>query len=132
MITALLVGLAGTTGALLRYGTDAGIEAYHARRRQTPQRDVPFPAGTLIANAVGSLIIGLCWGTLREAQLDIGQYNILAVGLAGGLTTFSTLSVAAVTLWRDGRVGAAVVHVAGNLVLGLGAAWLGLRLVGAL
>ncbi|GAB3532730.1 hypothetical protein GCM10027403_05560 [Arthrobacter tecti] len=132
MITALLVGLAGTAGALLRYGTDAGTEAYRARRRQPPQRDVPFPAGTLIVNAVGSLIIGLCWGMLREARLEIDQYNILAVGFAGGLTTFSTLSVAAVTLWRDGRVGAAVVHVTGNLVLGLSAAGLGLRLVGAL
>lgn len=132
MIPALLVGIGGVAGALLRFAVDTSIESYRARRRRQalPLR-VPFPAGTLAVNTVGSLLIGLCGGLLQHSAVGPQEYAVYAAGLAGGLTTFSTLSVAAITLWRGRRPGAAVVHLASNLALGLGAAWLGLAITGA-
>lgn len=128
MIVALLVGLSGMLGALFRFSTDRWFEARRARRRPEVPSQTPFPAGTLVVNVAGSLLIGLAAGGLGMSNPDV--YPVLAAGLAGGLTTFSTFTVAAVALWRDRRPGAAVVHVITNAGCGLGAAWLGLMLTG--
>lgn len=128
MLTALLVGLGGVLGSLARFGLDAAVEGYRERRR--PARPVgsgpPFPVGTLVVNVIGSAIIGFAWGALQASDITQAWYLASAAGLAGGLTTFSTLTVAAGNLWQGRRPGAAVVLVVGNLTLGLGAAWCGL------
>lgn len=50
---------------------------------------------------------------------------MVAIGLLGGYTTFSTLSYDAVRMLESGEVLRAVVNIGGNLVIGLAAAWLG-------
>jgi fluoride exporter len=132
MIAAVMVGLGGAAGALLRFSVDRAFEALRARRRQPVPPRPPFPAGTLAVNTLGSGGIGVLWGLLLNSALDASWYAGLAAGLAGGLTTFSTFSVAAVSLWRGGRRGAAVAHVGATTVCALAAAWLGLLLTGAL
>lgn len=132
MITALLVGAGGMVGALVRFGVDACVESLRARRRPSVPPRALFPAGTLIVNTAGSLLIGIVWGLLEAASLEAHWYVISAAGLAGGLSTFSTLSVAAVTLWRGRRPVAAIIHLAANLALGLGAAALGVAVSGTI
>lgn len=131
MITAALVGLGGMVGALIRFAVDKLFEGLRARQRQSVPPKPPFPGGTLAVNIVGSGGIGVFWGLLQNSAVDASWYAVLAAGLAGGLTTFSTFSVAAVSLWLGARQVAAVVHVFSNVACGLAAAWLGLLATGA-
>jgi CrcB protein len=50
---------------------------------------------------------------------------VLGVGLAGGLTTFSSLALDAVNLWAGGRRRACVGYLAVTMAAGVTAAWLG-------
>ncbi|WP_299166759.1 CrcB family protein [uncultured Arthrobacter sp.] len=131
MITAALVGIGGMVGALLRFAVDSAFETLRARRRHPVPPKAPFPSGTLMVNTVGSGTIGVLWGLLLNSALEAHWYEVLAAGLAGGLTTFSTFTVAAVSLWAGRRKIAAVVHVVANVSCGLAAAWLGLLATGA-
>jgi CrcB protein len=96
---------AGAVGALGRYLLGrAGAKA-------------AWPWPVLLVNVVGSLVAG--------AALHTDLAVVVAVGFAGGLTTFSTLSVETVQLAGQGRWRAAAASVALNLTLGLAAATAG-------
>lgn len=119
-MTALWIGLGGMAGALLRFGLDTALS--RRARPGTPG----FPLGTLTVNVAGSLLIGLAAGLLDTSMLAPAAYQAAATGLAGGLTTFSSWTVATVGLWNEGRRLAAAVNIAANLVLGCLAAGAGL------
>ena len=53
---------------------------------------------------------------------------LAAVGFLGSYTTFSTLSMATVTLLEEGNVSGAAVNLTATVVLGLAAAFAGLLL----
>lgn len=107
----------GAVGTALRLGIDALI----------PHGDDAFPVSTLIINTVGAFALGLLvarlWGSapswLRAA---------LGPGLLGSFTTFSALAVSLVTLVDAERWMTALAYLAVTLLLGFGAAALGLRL----
>lgn len=65
-------------------------------------------------------------------RLDGTAYALLGIGLCGALTTFSTLGYETVQLLEDGGDREAVLSVLANIGAGLGAAWLGWWLGGAL
>ncbi|GAB3545696.1 fluoride efflux transporter CrcB [Arthrobacter tumbae] len=132
MTAAVLVGLGGMVGALLRFAVDTACEALRARRRHPSSPEPPFPVGTLVVNILGSGVIGVSWGLLLNSALTSPVYTVLGAGLAGGYTTFSTFTVAAVLLWQGRRQVAAVVHVLAHVGCGLGAVWLGLLATGAM
>ena len=52
-------------------------------------------------------------------------YTLLAGGLLGAYTTISTWVADSHRLWIEGRRGLAVANLAGSLVLGLAAVWVG-------
>ena len=56
-----------------------------------------FPWGTLAVNVTGAFALGLLAGVGEAATV------ILASGALGSLTTFSTLAVETVELWRRSR-----------------------------
>lgn len=116
-MTAIVVILAGTVGALLRY----------ALTRAFANRPARLPWAVLVANVVGSFLGGVALGAAWSPELRIA----VLTGLCGGLTTFSTLGVETIQLVLDRRLGAAVASVAANLVLGIGAAALGWWLASA-
>jgi CrcB protein len=115
----IILGLvvAGGLGALLRYEVERGV-----RRRLGPS----FPYGTLLINVTGSFLLGLLTGLAEHHGLNTGLVTVLGTGLLGAYTTFSTFSVDTVGLAERGRGGAALANVGASLVLGLGAAALGL------
>ena len=100
-----LVLLAGMVGALLRF---------------IVVRLIAAPWAVLVVNVAGSFLGGLLVGA-TTGDLRV----ILLTGLCGGLTTFSTFSVETVQLVMERRVKAAVLSIAANLGLGIGAAALG-------
>ena len=123
MITAVLVGVFGVAGALLRFAVDSWF-AHH------PGRHPHWPWATLTVNVTGSFIIGAALGITGQLGLGAEWQAGLTTGLAGGLTTFSSWTTATVRLVSETRYRAAAVNIAANLLAGLAAAALGLALTG--
>jgi CrcB protein len=108
LTTWLGIAALGGCGAIVRFLFDGAVSA---------RVGTGFPWGTLAVNVTGSFVLGL-----------VGTSVVLATGLLGGYTTFSTWMLETHRLAEDGRRRAAVVNVVGSLAVGLPAAWLGRRL----
>ncbi|MHC4830390.1 MAG: fluoride efflux transporter CrcB, partial [Planctomycetota bacterium] len=107
-------------GALARYGLTMGLMRLCGRA---------FPFGTFAANVIGCLLIGLVMGAALAGGGPSERVRIaVAVGLLGGLTTFSSFGFDTVQLLQSGRIGVALANVAANLAVGLFAVAVGLRL----
>lgn len=124
-LAALLVGVFGMAGALARFATDTLV----SRAAVSRTARTVWPWSTLLVNVAGSFIIGLVYPLTAQSSLAEPWSTAVATGLAGGLTTFSSWTVATARLWAERRPVAAVVNLAANLVLGLGAAALGVLLL---
>ena len=117
-MSALVVAVilaAGAIGALLRYGVSSTFARMPAR----------LPWAVFIVNVAGSLVGGIVLGLVQAGVISHDLRLILLTGFAGGLTTFSTLSVETIQLVMIGRWRSAVVSVVANVVLGVGAVALG-------
>lgn len=97
-------------GAMLRFGIGT---------LRTPEQ---WPWHTLVVNLLGTAILGAGAKLLETDTISPGAALVIGSGLAGGLTTFSTLAVDAVALWRQSR-GRAVGYV---LITGIGGSAAGL------
>ena len=117
-MTYLLVAIGGAAGAVLRYGV--GRLAIHYLGPGTV-------IGTFAVNVTGSFALGLFLAlAVPRGSVPADLRAMVAIGLLGGYTTFSTLSYDAIRMLESGEVGRAAVNLLGNLVIGLAAAWLGL------
>ena len=112
-----LVGVGGFLGASARYLVGVLVN------RLLP---ATFPYPTMLINVTGCLAIGFL-AVLVEEQLRLGPNTRLfwMIGILGGYTTFSTFGYETVLLMRAGSHAAALVNVAGSVVLGLLAVWAG-------
>ena len=111
----LVAALAGGVGAGLRYAVDRWL---------TPASGTRFPVGILVVNVSGSFVLGVITGLGTAIAPELAL--VLGLGLLGGYTTFSTVSVETVLLaqrrrWRD-----AALNLFGTLVLAALGAGLGL------
>jgi fluoride exporter len=88
-----------------------------------------FPYGTLFINVSGSFLIGIVaqLALTRAFGMTPLVRLLLATGVLGGYTTFSTFSLDALTLLESGAVPAFIYTVA-SVVLGFGGAALGIVL----
>ncbi len=114
----LMVALGGAAGSVFRYGAGRLAVDYFGA--------TTVPA-TFFVNITGSFALGL-FVTLAATRFSIPlEYRgLIAVGLLGGYTTFSTLSLEAVQLAESGEVFRAGAVVAANIAVGLIAAYLGI------
>ncbi len=88
-----------------------------------------FPWGILAVNAVGSLLLGILIETMALAwSPGLELRALLTVGVLGAFTTFSTFALDVVLLYERGAFVAALLYVAGSVVLSVGGLLLGLRL----
>lgn len=88
-----------------------------------------FPAGTLVINVLGCLLIGIVAGIFAfRGHLPQEMRLFLTTGILGGFTTFSAFSLDAALLWERGEAGLAALYVGGSLVLSLVAVAAGLAL----
>lgn len=120
MLTYLAVALGGATGAVLRYLCNE--LALNVLGKS-------FPFGTLLVNILGSFVLGLLYGLISSGYLTPSPWRALvAVGLIGAFTTFSTFSLDTVLLLQQGAVLKALLNVLLNVLLCLTLAWFGLKL----
>ncbi len=115
----LLVAIGGAAGSALRYG--AGQLAIHFLGSGTVM-------GTFVVNITGSFALGffLAFALERTGLISAEARAMVAIGLLGGFTTFSTLSYDAIRLLESGEVARAGINILGNLAVGLAAAYLGI------
>ena len=115
------VAIGGAVGAVARYGLSLGVARWWG---------VGFPWGTLIANALGCLLLGaLAEWALHSEALDAWHQKALGVGFLGAFTTFSTFAHDTMRLLEKGRMSDAVLNLSLNLAIGLIAVTAGIWLV---
>jgi CrcB protein len=113
----LAVVAGGLLGTALRLGLDAAV----------PHDADGFPLSTLAVNVVGSFALGLLVARVWPVASD-WMKALLGAGLLGSFTTFSAFAVSLVSLADRSEWLLAAAYLAATLVLGLGAALVGLRL----
>ncbi len=119
MITKLLfIGAGGFIGSVLRYVIGGSV--------QTLSQSIGFPYGTLAVNILGCFCMGFL-SELFDTRAFIGPDTraFLVVGVLGGFTTFSAFGNETMNLIRDGEAALALMNVGAQVLLGLGAVWLG-------
>jgi CrcB protein len=116
----LAVAVGGALGSMARFAVGTWVAAGLGSR---------FPYGTLLVNLLGCLLMGLLVVLIDERWAVPPQWRAFAlVGLLGGFTTFSSFSLEAYTLLRTQQWLAALLYVAGSLLLGLLALAVGIAL----
>jgi CrcB protein len=114
----LLAGLGGFIGSAGRYLIGGWVH------RLVPL--TTFPIGTLFVNASGCFLIGLLGGLVEVRQMFGPDLRVfLLIGVLGGFTTFSSFAYETLALTRDAEFARALLNIAAQMILGLGAAWLG-------
>lgn len=119
MQSVILVAIGGAAGAVARHVTGLVVVRFVGRG---------FPLATIVVNVVGCALLGWLLAESRRHTLSPDVQLLVGTGLCGALTTFSTFGVETLRLMERGQWGWVAVYLAGNLVLGLGAAALGLGL----
>jgi fluoride exporter len=120
MMTWMMVGAGGALGAMLRYGVNRMVlDGWPAWR---------FPLATLAVNVAGSCVFGVLAGLLASSRLSMQPHwrEFVFAGVLGGFTTFSAFAGDVVMFSRDGLTLLAIANVCANLVLAIGALYLGL------
>ena len=116
-----LVGLGGGAGSILRYLTYLLSHRFFGDK---------FPFGTIIVNIAGCLIVGILIGILGKLNpADVNMKMLLITGFCGGFTTFSALSAESFAMIESGNILTAILYIAGSVIIGLLAVWLGLVIV---
>ncbi len=82
----LAVAIGGAIGALLRFVISEWVG--------TPQ-------ATLVVNAVGSLLLGICMAALANDLISKEMTIFVGGGILGAFTTMSTFSVETIEMWND-------------------------------
>jgi fluoride exporter len=120
VVLALVVGLAGSVGAVGRYLLDGAVQ---------DRTSGFFPFGTLTVNAVGSVILGFVAGlAIRYAGAQTAD-TIIGTGFCGALTTWSTASWETVRLAQVGQARVAITYTFANLAMSLFCGGVGLLVV---
>lgn len=109
-MTVVFVALGGAIGAVARWFADTGLP-----------RPGGFPLGITVVNVTGSLLLGLVIGI--EVAEGARWLTPVTVGALGGFTTFSTWMV---DIDRSSSIPRAVMVALVPLVIGLGAAAVGI------
>jgi fluoride exporter len=118
MTRLFLIGFGGFIGSVFRY-LISGLG-------QNLMRSVSFPFGTFLVNFLGCLGIGFL-SQLSETRglFSDRSRSFVFVGLLGGFTTFSAFGNETVNLFREGETFLAVLNGGGQIIICLGAVWVG-------
>lgn len=89
---------------------------------------VKFPIGTLIANTLACLILGLTLFFLKDKMMQQEWIKyLIIIGFCGGFSTFSTYSIDTLRLFQTGFFALGIFNILISLALGIGILWLLVR-----
>lgn len=123
----LFVALGGALGAMARFALNVFM-----------QRDVEFPWGTLTANLLGCLVMGLvvqliantAW--FNESGIIPDQYRLLfGIGFCGSFTTLSSLVLEINTMIQKNELFYSFSYLVSTLVGGFACFYLGIVIMRA-
>ena len=115
----LLVFIGGGFGSVLRYVLSLKFNNFESA----------MPYGTMVANVLGSLLIGLVLGYIEKSgALTQNHSLLLATGFCGGLTTFSTFAYENHLLLKNSDYFSMIPYMAITFILGISAVFLGMFL----
>ena len=113
-MTWLSIAIGGALGSISRYGIGLAFARIDS-----------FPLGTLAANAIGSLIIGIAAGFWDFDQRKMPAALFIITGFCGGFTTFSTFSLHTIELIQKNDWLRAGVNIIASVTICLAFTWLG-------
>ena len=121
LLSYLFVAIGGALGAMARFALNVLL-----------QRDTAFPWGTLSANLLGCLVMGVIayfvaastW--FNEAGIIPDQYRLLfAIGFCGSFTTLSALVMEMHTMLQRGELLGSFAYMTATMVGGFAFFYLG-------
>ena len=121
----LFVAAGGAIGAMARFGLNVFL-----------QRDVEFPWGTLVANLLGCLAMGIiaqlisntAW--FNDAGIIPDQYRLLfAVGFCGSFTTLSSMVLEMNTMLQKNELFYSFSYFMGTMIGGFACFYIGIMCV---
>lgn len=110
--------LGGVAGALIRVGLAEAM----------PADPGTWPWPTFAVNLAGALLLGYCFARFRDLPPERLHHPLLATGVCGTLTTFSTLQLELFRFLEEGALGLAAAYCAITLVGGYGLVRVGIAL----
>jgi len=115
----LMVAIGGAVGAVARYGMGGWVQSLVR---------TSFPMGTLVVNALGSMLLGFLFLLLEGLALSPETRALVTIGFLGAFTTFSTFSYEAIVLFQGGEWMRGGVYVGSSVALGLAGVLAGMAL----
>ncbi|MFM9985246.1 MAG: fluoride efflux transporter CrcB [Flavobacteriales bacterium] len=109
----ITVFIGGGAGSVLRYGLSLWWE----------KTGTLFPFGTLVANLLAAALIAILYALQLKQSHPLWWY-LLAVGICGGLSTFSTFSLETFQLMKSGHLQYAMLNVVLSLAGSVGIVWM--------
>ena len=107
---------------LVFIGGGIGAAARHAVNRFALTFAGPdYPAGTLIVNITGSMVMGMlvAWFAFRGETTTAAARLFLTTGVLGGFTTFSAFALDATVMWERHDLGATLIYIGSSVVLSI-------------
>ncbi len=110
----LAIGIGAALGAWSRWGLGLLLNPVFPT----------VPLGTLAANLLGGFLMGVTMSLVAHYEAMAPEVRLLlTTGFLGGLTTFSTFSAEATTLFTRGQLGwtaaMVILHVIGSIAMTL-------------
>lgn len=118
----LLVFLGGGLGAVCRFAVS----------RFFGFSSSGFPLGTLMANVISCLILGLLLGWIMAKGENQKMMLFLMTGFCGGFSTFSSFSADALKLFEDGQSPMALMYILISVIVCILSILIGMRLFSTL
>lgn len=116
----VVVALGGAIGAVARYWLSGSLQTFSLQRFGRA-----LPLGTFAVNALGCLLIGALMVLVHDKRMPEAARLLCITGILGAFTTFSAFGYESVELMQEREFRLAGLNVLGNLLVGLGAVWLG-------
>jgi fluoride exporter len=117
----LAIAIGGGIGSMLRFLLLESIQKISTSG---------FPFGILLINVLGCFSIGLLTPLIIDRfHLNDLWRSLILIGFLGGFTTFSSFSIDAVTMLRQGFQFQGILYIFSSMAFCLLATWLGIFLV---